>query len=1548
MILMIVLAMLTLFAILGLSFVLYAESEAVSARLEREAQVASQADIAPDGLLNYFLGQFLYDTNNTTGVYSAMRGHSLARSLYGYNDTPGATNAVPFCGTGRLHRMTAFPNLAGNVDEYNLINYTYFQGDGFVHDPEWTGYRLNPGISPNPNQFFGVNVPYTYPDLNNMFLAAVKPDGTVLMPSFHRSWLFGPLNPSNPSWNTGRGKYQILRPRPADMGPGFPFPEDSTGDVKNLVGAPGGNDSIWMDLDYPVQTTPDGIKYKPLFAALVVDLDSRVNLNVHGNVRGGNATGTAANPTHVSNQGWGPWTVNLNYVLNPIGTTTPNAEMKNLFRGQSQQGGYPLGRYGVNQLPDLPTGLPSFPAFFPQPHFYARLDYDGCNANGGVSAPLWAAPPEAGAARFNSFPNFPAAYGSGTTASGELTNHPGIYDTFSPQGDDRYFPVAQMEPLLRMGDVGASSAPSDVASLIPGSLSADPTIRNLVTLHSVDIDRPGVAPWIWNTAAAAYNLSTPFTATQNSYVPGYPGNPGGTDNAIAFQPPSNGAQNTLKGSEFQTNDWRAAAVAALGKLDLNRPLPEYPAIGTGSWNDGGPLFQQFLVAQTARQQLAQDIFTILLEVTTGNTDVKNVAVTRGSPAYNACRWLAQLAVNIVDYIDDDDIMTPFFWNADSTTPALQTEVVFGTELPHVLINEAYADYLTVYKKVGNQISADHLDVKVWAELHNPFRTDNTLPGNGAAQLYNTATNTNVYQIFLCRPDTASVIQPNTPYYLSRQLRTPLNPWGTPQQVTVPGGASTTDVTLKTTPTGTTPAGAYSPTSFKNIPVIGPANAGAGQGAAQGYYLVGPSASTPLPPPLSGPPPQLVKTYDAPPGLKVVPLDGGVAGDMEFQVRLHQITIGTKQYQFPPECPAVVLQRLACPYLPSTATAPTSPTQTNYNPYITVDYMADINIDANMGDPPQYYKFLSVSNTTYPPPPPPGQPPPTGPRQSTGRNEPFIGHFNFADNPLWRQSQGTPQPGAVAHTFHRGNSGVINQGFNWLTHLDRQLVSPMELLNVSAFKPCELTQEFVNPAGALKPFNHRVPWFDEDIGAGQRSHRLYRFFEFAGTRGRGLGMTAPTLVVLPAAGGGGATINPPSGGGLVTVTPTSMATLTQGGAPAGIVGPVGLQPGSVVIVDAGTSTQENVRVTQVIPDSVGRPKSFQGVFLLPHGPGGTPVSITLTTMGDRIPGKININTLWDVNDPRVFQALCDAQPSNLFSTADVQNIFNQMITARMPGGAPSANDVPFLGWATGKYTAADQQFPGYGIANTVLRAQTGGTDQTERLFQGPFQDTNAANVPPAPSQTQQITHPYAKYDMLNKIANNLTTRSNVFAVWLTVGFFQVTDDTVHPIKLGAEIGRAEGRNIRHRMFAIVDRSNIATSTVFADPTFRTVPGIPLVATRLSQAVSANATTAMVDGIKGVSTVSLSSPAQPLGWSFGWSLVPNENLLIDAGLPTQEYVTIGTTVSANPPGVTCSPFQFNHAAGATVSVRKWILGNPGPKTGYNAHEEPAVVPYFSIIQ
>src|SRR5438128_1782814 len=102
-ILLVVVALLTLFAIVGLSFVLYAQAEANSMRIAREAQdISGTEDIDPEMLLSWFMSQLLFDApDDESGAYSAMRGHGLARNMYGEN--PGQNNDVPFNGLGRPH-----------------------------------------------------------------------------------------------------------------------------------------------------------------------------------------------------------------------------------------------------------------------------------------------------------------------------------------------------------------------------------------------------------------------------------------------------------------------------------------------------------------------------------------------------------------------------------------------------------------------------------------------------------------------------------------------------------------------------------------------------------------------------------------------------------------------------------------------------------------------------------------------------------------------------------------------------------------------------------------------------------------------------------------------------------------------------------------------------------------------------------------------------------------------------------------------------------------------------------------------------------------------------------------------------------------------------------------------------------------------------------------------------------------------------------------------------------------------------------------------------
>src|SRR5262249_17515307 len=142
-----------------------------------------------------------------------------------------------------------------------------------------------------------------------------------------------------------------------------------------------------------------------------------------------------------------------------------------------------------------------------------------------------------------------------------------------------------------------------------------------------------------------------------------------------------------------------------------------------------------------------------------------------------------------------------------------------------------------------------------------------------------------------------------------------------------------------------------------------------------------------------------------------------------------------------------------------------------------------------------------------------------------------------------------------------------------------------------------------------------------------------------------------------------------------------------------------------------------------------------------------------------------------------------------------------------GVAGVANDRPFRSFATGVVPGpvpgpADPQNPqGLDIGDTLLRG----------VFDVPLASVQANG---------RSYNPFLVKELLTKISSNLTTRSNTFAVFLTVGFFAVEKDTdaagnpLLPPVLGAEIGKAEGRNIRHRMFAVIDRSELRLMDVDA--------------------------------------------------------------------------------------------------------------------------------------
>src|ERR1043166_505585 len=166
-VLLVVIAMLTLFSVIALSFVFYAESEANASQMTSLSWNKNAPDADPELLLSFFLSQLVYDTNN---VNSAIRGHSLARTMYGWN--PNALNASAYSGVGRLHTASVVPGIA---DDFYAVNTQFYPNDGIA--------QRTPEIYGNPGMYRAWNAPYTYPDLNNMFLAQVAADRSGMMQS---------------------------------------------------------------------------------------------------------------------------------------------------------------------------------------------------------------------------------------------------------------------------------------------------------------------------------------------------------------------------------------------------------------------------------------------------------------------------------------------------------------------------------------------------------------------------------------------------------------------------------------------------------------------------------------------------------------------------------------------------------------------------------------------------------------------------------------------------------------------------------------------------------------------------------------------------------------------------------------------------------------------------------------------------------------------------------------------------------------------------------------------------------------------------------------------------------------------------------------------------------------------------------------------------------------------------------------------------------------------------------------------------------------------
>ena len=285
-----------------------------------------------------------------------------------------------------------------------------------------------------------------------------------------------------------------------------------------------------------------------------------------------------------------------------------------------------------------------------------------------------------------------------------------------------------------------------------------------------------------------------------------------------------------------------------------------------------------------------------------------------------------------------------------------------------------------------------------------------------------------------------------------------------------------------------------------------------------------------------------------------------------------------------EKPTLVLQRLACPHLPNQP----DPAQANYNPYITTDYMLAVRNDNVIG---------TVGN-------------------STARAQPYQ----------------AGQPTSGPPSMYAGNGQGAAPTCDWFGTSRPAAAEPhgaLARVRLQAARARARRVRFVQAAmGQPTKFQHLAPGSTTTCltpRAAPRSPPASTGPWSSWGRAPGAGLRA-----APNRGDRDRhhdDDSDPDRPGNAGINPSGTAW--------------NIQEDMVLILEPGSANQENVRVLA----STINGKSFRvkDPLIKPHT---APVTVMVPVLNDRIPGKININTVWD---PETLDALADARRRRTGST-----------------------------------------------------------------------------------------------------------------------------------------------------------------------------------------------------------------------------------------------------------------------------------------------------------
>ncbi|MDG2183217.1 MAG: hypothetical protein P8L78_16120 [Mariniblastus sp.] len=698
----------------------------------------------------------------------------------------GAGGAKPANATRELGDSALQPNRVGESGTNFLSEYL----DGGKHSP---------------------NESYDAADFQNMFLSGRDRDGEVI-PSFHRESLSAPGGPVVvPGIGQGSNKF-------------IPNTDDLTANSEYLYGGnlldvdsdnDGEKDAVFIDNGYELITDADGRRFKPRVAYKVVDLDGRLNLNAHGSLVQAKDDYFISQQIHNSNlprgQGYGPPEIsfaeivfnddpNRDASLPSLDANLKLEKYQYLMEGRYGQSGTP-GYYNdpepdtLRKLFGYPRGVVNWPVAV------GTVNRDSAD-NGSLFASSamdihgrfsFGFPQTAVVINGNPIDDFRdpnvADFPSGLPVIDmvasefgndfEFANNP--YEmTFDYQSGSSHsntpFSPADLERHLRPFDVDTNVLPrtipfdsetdseTDANNGIVGGIPRSK--RNLITTESWDV------PMIPDNFKAKLISRLPTLAADLGPTATLPAVNARADqliNAGLFAPELLAGLkmnvNRPLGNGWDDNGNGVVDEPGEANLESNRDFTKFKNPGfdldrdfnaNSGWNS----------ESKARVLFARHLYMLAMLL----SDEVNVDLDGDTNTSEYAQVIAQWAVNVVDFRDPDSIMTRFQFDPnpwDGTWDTNNANTVWGCERPELLITETFAFHDRRVEDVGaggGTVEPDNDDndydnrlrpeAGAFIELYNPW-TQNSLNQRQDPSLYVSSNDNSNQGVDLARKSNAT-------------------------------------------------------------------------------------------------------------------------------------------------------------------------------------------------------------------------------------------------------------------------------------------------------------------------------------------------------------------------------------------------------------------------------------------------------------------------------------------------------------------------------------------------------------------------------------------------------------------------------------------------------------------------------------------------------------------------------------------------------------------------------------------------------------------------